>query len=300
MRKFILKLLLVLSVPVLFIVFSYVFWLNGYIDPFYVRISSPQKSSMILGTSRASMGIVPCVLESNGYVNVYNFGFTIGVAPWGESYYNSICKKLDTTRNDGLFVLSIDPFSISSFFEKDGTEYIPPTFLSDLNSVTATPNWGYLYQMDVKPWRYLLNLMHLEKSDFFIHDDGWGESLRVWDAETEKEETPLKLNEYKNNFSNSKLSYNRLGYLEKTIIKLRPHGRVVLVRIPTSAEMYDFECEYMPSFDSLIMDLEEKYNVEYYNFQNKGAYRTYDGNHLIPEDAKRFTQELCDSLKRAR
>lgn len=297
MRKFIIRLILVLFIPVLFIIFSYVFWLNGYIDPFYLRISSPQKSSMIFGTSRASFSMVPSVFESNGF-DIYNYGFTIEVAPWGESYYNSICKKLDTTSNNGLFVLSVDPFSLSSSFSQDGVEDIPVTTLSQISSVTASPNWEYIYKKDVKPWRYLLILMHIEKMNFCLHEDGWFENLRGWDDKTEKVETPLKLNEYRRFYKNRKLSNSRLGYLEKTIHKLKPYGQVVLIRVPTSAEMYSYECEYMPSFDSIINELSNRYQVKYYNFVSlSGTYRTFDGNHLIPEDAKKFTQVVCDSLR---
>lgn len=299
MRKFVCKLLVISVVPALFIVSSFVFWMNGYIDPYYLRISSPRQSSMILGTSRSSLGITPSVFELNGYPNVYNYSFTIADSPWGEIYYNSICKKLDTTSSNGLFVLSVDPFSVSSGVSKDGKEFISPTRLSEINSVTSSPNYEYICKMNVKPWRYLLNILHIEKMNFCLHEDGWYENMRVWDEQTESVETKLKIKEYKSEFSKSGLSIHRMTYLKKTIQKLKQYGRVVLVRIPISTDMYEYECGYMPSFDSLMDSLSIQYQVEYYNFaQESGKYRTFDGNHLIPEEAKRFTQELCDSLRR--
>lgn len=298
MRKFLIKLLVILVVPILFIGSSFVFWLNGYIDPYYMRISSPRQSSMILGTSRSSLGLVPSVFEKNGYNNVYNYSFTIADSPWGEDYYNSICKKLDTASNNGFFVLSVDPFSISAKISDDGKEIIPSTRLSEISDVTSSPNYEYIYKMDVKPWRYLLVLLHIERRTFYLHKDGWYENLRMYDKETEKVEARLKLNEYKSGYAKSRLSNHRMEYLKNAIQRLKQYGRVVLVRIPTSTDMYEYECEYMPSFDSLMNDLSMKYNLNYYNFgQTSGSYRTFDGNHLIPEDAKCFTQRLCDSLK---
>ena len=289
----------VLAIPALFIALSFHFWLNGYVDPYYLRISSPKQSSMILGTSRASLGLVPEVFDLNGHHKVYNYCFTIADSPWGEDYYESICKKLDTTHNDGLFVLAVDPFSVSSNVSSDGSEIIPQTTLSKISSVTSSPNYEYIHKMDVKPWRYLLVLLHFEKRNFHLHNDGWYENLRLYDEQTEKIETGLKLKEYRSGFANSRLSNHRMDYLKKTIQKLKKYGRVVLVRIPISSDLYEYECEFMPSFDSVINSLSEQYQVQYYNFgQESGAYRTFDGNHLIPEEAKRFTQMFCDSLEK--
>lgn len=297
MRRFVLELLFVLAIPILFVVISVLFWLNGYVDPYYLQISSPRQQSMILGTSRSSLGLVPCVFDSNGYQNVYNYSFTIADSPWGEDYYNSICKKLDTNGNNGLFVLAVDPFSVSSGVSKDEEEIIPKTMLSKISSVTASPNYEYICKMNVKPWRYLLILLHLEKKNFQLHNDGWYENLRLYDEKTEKVETKLKLKEYKSGFGNNKLSNHRMDYLKRTIQNLKSYGNVVLVRIPISSDLYEFECEYMPCFDSLMNSLSEQYQVKYFNFgQESGKYRTFDGNHLIPEDAKRFTQVLCDSI----
>lgn len=298
MRSFFIRLLIVLAVPLLFIGLSFVLWLNGYIDPYYLRISSPRQSSMILGTSRSSLGLVPSVFELNGYGNVYNYSFTIADSPWGEIYYNSICQKLDTTRNDGLFVLTVDPFSVSSTVSAEGQEIIPSTVLSKIKTVTSSPNYEYIYIMDVKPWRYVLVLLHLEEKTFCLHDDGWYENLRLYDEETEKVETKLKIAEYKSGFAKSELSPHRMEYLVKTIEKLKQYGRVVLVRMPSSKDMYALESEYMPSFDSLMHNLAVRYAVKYYDFgQTSGEYKTFDGNHLIPKDAQTFTQRLCDSLK---
>ena len=252
---------------------------------------------MILGTSHSSFGLVPEVFEKNAHRNVYNYSFTIADSPWGEDYYNSICKKLDTTRNDGLFILAVDPFSVSSKVTNIGEEIIPQKKLSKISSVTASPNYEYIYKMNVKPWRYMLMLLHLEKKKFKLHNDGWYEVLRLYDKTTEKKWTTLKVKNYRSKYGNRKLSNHRMKYLKCTIQKLKKYGKVVLVRIPSSTDMYNFECEYMPMFDSLMNSLSKQYQIHYFNFaQESGKYRTFDGNHLIPEDARLFTQILCDSI----
>ena len=144
----------------------------------------------------------------------------------------------------------------------------------------------------------MLVLLHLDEKTFCLHVDDWYENLRLYDEETEKVETKLKIAEYKSGFAKSKLSPHRMEYLVKTIEDLKQYGRVVLVRMPSSKDMYALESEYMPSFDSLMYNLAVRYAVKYYDFgQTSGEYKTFDGNHLIPKDAQTFTQCLCDSLK---
>ena len=81
-------------------------WMNGFVDPHYLKFASPKQSSMILGTSRSSLGLCPEVFKENGFAEMYNYSFTIVESPWGEDYFESITRKLDTIRKmERLFLL---------------------------------------------------------------------------------------------------------------------------------------------------------------------------------------------------
>ena len=274
---------------------SYVFWLNGHVDPHYLHFASPKQKSLVLGTSRSSLAVCPSIFEANGFKGVYNYSFTIAISPWGEDYYNSIMKKVDTTSFNSIFILSVDPFSIAT--ELNGNEEIPHTMLASIDNVDKSPNWQYLTKHDVYPWKYLFTALHIQKPTFCLHNDGWYENLREWNKETEFLETKLKIEEYKRNFSNHKLSQERMSYLSKTIEFLRKHGDVFLIRIPTSKAMVALEEELFPMYDSVIQTFAKKQDIRYMDFSGESEhYRTFDGNHLIPEDALVFSQQLCDSL----
>ena len=78
---------------------------------------------------------------------------------------------------------------------------------------------------------------------------------------------------------------------------LQKYGMVYLVRLPTSEAMYELEESMSPKFDEKIFVIAEQYNVKYINLAGIQSYRTFDGNHIIPEDAKILTQVLCDSIR---
>ncbi len=298
MRLFCKKLIHITLIPIILLVLSYAFWLDGYADPFYLHFASPQQNSLILGTSRSSLAICPFIFKKNGYEDVYNYSFTIAESPWGKDYYNSICRKLDTTKHNGLFIVSVDPFAVSSQINDAGEEVIPHTMLAEIDNVAQSPNWAYIWKYNVQPWKNILYKMKIQTPSFRLHEDGWYENLRGWNIETEKQETDLKIREYKRGFKNNVISRSRLLYLRKTISFLKQYGSVYIVRIPTSPAMYELENQQFPHFDSIIHIIADEYDVRYINCAPQSKeYRTFDGNHLIPDDAKKFTQNLCDSIK---
>ena len=45
---------------------------------------------------------------------MYNFSLQQIIQPYGPAYYKSIKNKVDETVKDGVFIISVDPGSISS------------------------------------------------------------------------------------------------------------------------------------------------------------------------------------------
>ena len=79
-------------------------------DNFYYKVSSSKKGSMIIGSSRALQGLNPDVLNQNlNRYDIYNFAFTNLHSPYGLQYYNAINNKLNNSKNDNIFIISVQP-----------------------------------------------------------------------------------------------------------------------------------------------------------------------------------------------
>jgi len=58
---------------------------DGNTDPFYIRFTTPKQASLILGTSRAAQGLQPAVINEIGKTQLFNYAFTLGQSPFGET-----------------------------------------------------------------------------------------------------------------------------------------------------------------------------------------------------------------------
>ena len=115
LKLFIKHILLFLSILALLHI-GLAFLADGTTDDYYLKFSSPKQSSLILGTSRAKQGIIPSVLSSsieNSNFSFFNFSFTLKSSPFGLVYFNAIKQKIDLESEDGCFIVTVDPWSIS-------------------------------------------------------------------------------------------------------------------------------------------------------------------------------------------
>ena len=112
--------------PLILVYAFLVFTINGYTDDVnYFKFSSPKSSSMILGTSRALQGLVPQAIDSvTGRNDLLNFAFTLGNSPYGKVYLDAIKKKIDRSKKNGIFILAVDPWAISSLSVQPNNEII--------------------------------------------------------------------------------------------------------------------------------------------------------------------------------
>ena len=122
MKHFIKKTILFLLVPFLLLVLSF-FVADGTTDEFYIRFTTPEQNSMIVGTSRAAQDILPAVIDSvlnNNHLAgaSFNYAFTVAHSPYGPAYYESIKKKLNKNSKEGKFIVAVDPWSLSLKEEK--------------------------------------------------------------------------------------------------------------------------------------------------------------------------------------
>ncbi|MBP6872942.1 MAG: hypothetical protein KBC43_13110 [Bacteroidales bacterium] len=288
MKKFLAEVLVFLII--LLISFYLIFMrANGKTDPFYLRFTSPKQHSLILGTSRAAQGIQPSVLDSilpgSGF---YNYSFTIGHSPYGPAYLNSIKKKLDHQTKNGIFILSVDPWSISSNANDPNN---PDRFrerklaIGKTPVVNIRPNFFYLINAYDKPFYHLLPR---QKSSIILRDDGWLDVKFKIDSLKMEQLIEKKVDSYrKNNLKKYKFSDVRLEYLTKTITYLKNFGRVYLVRLPVHPRMMEIDEEFIPDFDQKIRQISEQTGTPYFDmsFMNDSILYT-DGNHIYRESGK--------------
>ena len=291
---------------------------RGYVDAFYARFTAPPAGSLVLGTSRAAQAIKPDVLAARlgrRYEGPWlNYAFTLAESPYGPGYLSSIQRKLAPGTRRGLFVLAVDPWSLSlpkSVLDEaaasagptgNGLETLFPeanSMVSQLASVSQNPNLDYLAHYLHKPFYQLLlnaDTAHVVER---LHPDGWLEiALPPPTANPAllRRRTADKLATYRALAASSQLAASRLAYLQKTIEYLQQHGRVVLVRLPTGAEMAAVEAQYQPDFDQRMSELARQYTVPYLNYLAL-PYPTNDGNHLTRMAAAQLSQRLAEDME---
>jgi hypothetical protein len=288
---------------------------RGYVDAFYARFAAPPAGSLVVGTSRAAQAIKPSVLAArlgSQYEGPWlNYAFTLAESPYGPGYLSSIQRKLAPGTRRGLFVLAVDPWSLSLPKEttyhkalrltKRGTELGLPeekSMVSQLASVSQSPNLDYLAHYLHKPFYQLLLDTDTARVVERLHPDGWLEiALPPPTANPAllKRRTAEKLATYRALAASSQLAGIRLSYLKATIEYLRQHGQVVLVRLPTGPEMVAVESQYQPDFDQAMQQLARSCGVPYFNYLAL-PYPTNDGNHLTRTAAAQLSQRLADDL----
>jgi hypothetical protein len=270
--------------------------LRGQVDAFYGRFTGPPAGSLILGTSRAAQGIQPAVLTAalgprfDG--PLLNYAFTLTHSPYGPAYLRSIRRKLRPEVKSGLFVVAVDPWSLSL----TGPEGVYPeddSFIGQLHQVSQNPNLAYLRQYQTKPFYRLL--LDYATATERLHPDGWLEVNIGTDSAQVRARTARKLTDYRLLAASQHLSPGRLAGLRQTIQFLRPHGRVVLVRLPVGPSLLALENEYQPRFDGMMRQQAAQAAVPYLDYSAQ-PYATTDGNHLQRVASASFSQQLAKDL----
>ena len=110
---------ILLTSKVILVILSFIFIIfysiDGYDDPHYLRFTTSKKKSLIIGDSRSAFGLRPDILNNELSRNdIYNFSFDIHTSPFGKIYYEKIKEFLEPS-NDGLFIISVTPYSLSNY-----------------------------------------------------------------------------------------------------------------------------------------------------------------------------------------
>lgn len=301
MKRFFLQLLIFTIVPIILI------WLvfqlaGGKSDALYLKFTSPKQSSLILGTSKAAQGLQPSVFNKVlDRQDIYNYAFTLSHSPYGPTYYNSIKRKINEKSKNGVFIITVDPFTIS---KEIGTTDLLSNFkekdlaVGQIKNVTSSPNYEYLlYHWDFNYFNLIarnFNIFNLG----LVHKDGWVETNVSDNTLRVKERTKRNLKEYYKKAKVLEYSELRFQYLEKTINFLRNYGTVYLVRLPVSKPILKLENSVIYDFDQKISFLSKKYRINYLNLtSHQETFGFLDGNHLDEISARTVSTIIAKWIK---
>ncbi len=270
--------------------------LKGQVDAFYGRFTSPQAGSLILGTSRAAQGIQPAVLAARlgGQFEgpLLNYAFTLTHSPYGPAYLRSIRRKLRPEVSNGLFIVAVDPWSLS-LTGPEGQFPEDNSFIGQLHQVSQNPNLPYLARYQTKPFYRLL--LDYATATERLHPDGWLEVRIGTDSAQVRARTARKLHDYRLLAASQHFSAGRLAALRQTIEFLKQHGRVVLVRLPVGPSLLQLEQQYQPGFEKLMRRMATDKALTYLDYSAQ-PYATTDGNHLQRAASATFSEQLAADL----
>ncbi|WP_400191350.1 hypothetical protein [Hymenobacter sp. B81] len=272
----------------------------GAVDPFYRRFTTAPAGALILGSSRAAQGLQPRVLDSllrpagRWAGPLRNFAFTVAHSPYGPGYLRQISKKVRPGTRNGLFLLAVDPWSVSVEEQERASGELreADAFMGRLNVVWGAPNPEYLLRFGNRP---LYEAYFAERGPTYLHADGWLEVRVGLDSAEVQARLEAKLRDYERLQCISTLSDERVQSLRETIQLLQRHGTVYLLRLPVSAPMRALEQRRWPGFDALVQQLAAEHGVAYLNYHADTSYATTDGNHLTPAAGGRLSRRVaCD------
>jgi hypothetical protein len=275
---------------------------DGKSDSYYSRFTTSLQHSLIIGTSRAAQGLQPSVFNEVLYKDkahhFFNYSFSLIDSPFGPAYYESIKRKLNPNVKDGIFIIAVDPWALSSTNEdpNDSLHFIEnKRFIGKTKFVDINPNIPYLVESYAEPY---INIIRKWRgfADLYVHKDGWLEVVVSMDSTAVAERLENKIKDYRANFlPRYKFSSVRQNYLVKTISFLQNHGNVYLVRLPVQQSILDIENELMPDFDEKINNIAGKLDVKYLNFKlMENKYQYVDGNHLYQSSGREVSYKIAN------
>jgi hypothetical protein len=294
MYKFIFR-VVVFTLPIVVIYIIILTQANGFTDPFYLRFASPKQESLILGTSRAAQGIRPTSLKEVLKKDIYNYAFTILHSPYGPVYYESVRRKLKPSKN-GVFILAVDPWSISStsLDPNDSLNFRENALqLGRIPIVNMNPNFYYSATAGRSFFRSIL----FPEKTLKLHENGWLEVLVKRDSVARRIATIEKIEFYRRDvLPKFNFSSMRLNYLNKLIRYLKQYGKVYLVRIPIHPEMMKIEQELIPDFNHKIKESVQIADGYFDLTVLNDQVLLNDGNHLNVESAAKVTNILANKI----
>lgn len=223
---------------------------------------------------------------------MYNYSFDISKSPYGPKYLESIQRKLSPQTRGGIFILTVDCWSVSTTgcAPNDAENFIENnSAVGEIKSVNSQPNFDYLLNHFSGSYYKILS----QSPEAFLHDDGWLEVTLNDDAQAVKRRTQTTLLNYKQYQKVYQFSSLRFDYLLKTIQFLKHHGSVYIVRMPISEQLMKIEEKQLPHFSVRIKKIESQANGFLDLTPENNLYQYTDGVHLDKKSAYRVSERIA-------
>lgn len=275
----------------LFLVAYYRRFETNFSDRFYRKFTNPP-ASMVLGSSRALLGLDPESIQKTYPAKepFLNFAFTQKTSPYGEVYYNAVVKKIGDDVTGGLYILEVSPLNISGDSRELPEENL---VLNDQYFFNLDPNFEYVAKNNEHPLFFDM-LPHVPKKPIqFPHANGWLENLdERRDSAAYAKKILKQEKEYRDVLNKFSVQEYRLSWLEKTIVYLARHGKVVILRMPVTERMRQMENKYCPGFNKMMEDLAQKTHAHYINMHESEGYSFSDLHHMSSSSARLFSEQV--------
>tara|TARA_B100000945_G_C20406903_1_gene610517 strand:- start:569 stop:1474 length:906 start_codon:yes stop_codon:yes gene_type:complete len=251
------------------------------VDNYAIKVMSDKKQSLIIGDSRALVGISPNVLSKALETDFFNYAFNISASPYGPIYFNSIINKINSDQKNNIHIISVSPWSISSTCKNpdDSINFREHEF-SILKNKYNNSLLGRLkyyfneYNGSLIKLLYNYTSHRSTKNGHLIHESSIGQEEYI-------KKRDAKVEFYKKELIKYEFSPLRFSYLNKIIDSLKDNGKVFLVRLPVDSKLANLENQLIEDFDNKIESIASKNKIEYLNFHSKKHIYSYsDGHHL--------------------
>lgn len=259
---------------------------RGYVDDYYQKYIHPKTNSLIIGSSRALQGLNPdLVFKNTEYeANALNFAFTSANSPFGNVYLEAIKKVVDRESKNGIFIIEVSPLAISSVTDSITGKFLYPEAnlpLAHQNMYAVNPNIEYIFKHYEKPLYKLFIQNNKTEKLRTTHSNGWLELNFDLDTLVFKKREIENFRKYKQTYPKHSLDSVRIQKLNETIVWLADYGKVYLVRLPVSPNVFDLENEIFTNFNGLMLEIASRNQIEYIELKEpSGAIYTHDGAHL--------------------
>lgn len=301
MKKFLIKIApYFVAVMIVFAVLGS--YADGNTDDNYMHFAVKKPQNIILGDSRGAQGVVPEVLKNKLSVPFDNFSLNIVQSPYGQIYLKALKRKLDPDTKNGIFILTVNPWSLSIDNAVKRKEDFPEVHspLNNMYFYDWSPNYEYLLKNYTRSWFKIYSEREaaVGKSNTFQHKDGW---MEVNGIDMHKDSVAVRTGEkiafYNMLAEKQNFSKDRIDAFNEIIDYLKSRGTVYLVRIPTSEQLKGIETKKFPEFNTMMHKIEIQKGVKFYDFSGHSSDYLYtDGNHMYSESGKIFTSRIADSI----
>lgn len=265
------------------------------------KVSGPQQHNLIIGTSRIAQALKPSTLKEELGVDFLNFAIDASTTSYSIMYNNAIREKIDPNTKNGVFILSLDPWTLSRAHDPKTKEIIyteNESALGKLYTFNPPLNIEYLYRDCNTGWGNILITNLRNNSTVNGHRDGWVEVTRPTDKAFVQARKESKLKARRAGLENVSFSQDRLIALEELIEFLAPKGEIYLVRLPVDPDFVELEYELMPNFNLIVDSITNKYDLDFYDMQYLNTEVIFnDGHHINKEYAPFITQKVAEWIK---